>query len=298
MTLPNLVIAGAPKCGTTSLFSWLTAHPDVCGARVKETQFLLDPDDPLFKEKSNFRDHGLDGYRSYFSHCGSAPIVVEATPTYLYQETALEVLASLHPLPQIIFVLRKPSERVYSHYQFIRNNHLVLDPALSFRDFVALAKVRDSRLPTRAHAREIVAQSRYIDYLEPWASRFPRSHLHIFLFEQLARSKSPFMRAVAQRIGIDPGFYDCYDYPRENETYRVRFRRLHRTRKRVARQLSPQLRATLKGMLEGGYSRLNLTKGADRTSDETEVLLELDREFVPYNKSLASEMAIDLTLWS
>jgi hypothetical protein len=260
--------------------------------------FLLDPEDPLFKKRSNFRDHGLDGYRTYFSGCGPGTIVLEATPTYLYQQTALDVLANLDPLPQIIFVLRKPSERVYSHYQFIRNNHLVLDPNLSFREFVALARVRDSSLPARGHAREVVAQSRYIDYLEAWASRFPRSHLHVFLFEALKSSERSFMRDVARRIGIDPAFYDSYDYPRGNETYRVRSLWLHKQRKRVSRQLSPRARTALKKAIEEMYSRVNLATSPGRTSDESDVLLELDREFVPYNQRLARKMAVDLTSWS
>ena len=94
--LPNVVIAGAPKCGTTSLFAWLADHPDVCGSNVKEARYFLDPDDPLFDEISNFRDHGLAGYEAYFTDCEErkAQVVLEATPVYLYQQTAPEGLVA------------------------------------------------------------------------------------------------------------------------------------------------------------------------------------------------------------
>jgi hypothetical protein len=299
MTLPNLVIAGAPKCGTTSLFAWLDAHPDVCGARVKETRFLVDPDDPLFKRDSNFRDHGLAGYHSYFDGCdaSSASIVVEATPVYLYQRTALEVLSSLDPTPQVLFLLRKPSERVYSHFLFLRSK-LVLDRELSLRDFVARSRMRDPSLPHRGHAREVIAQSRYITYLETWAGHFPPSHLQILLFEDLRRDERAFMRALSEKLGIDPAFYNTYDFPRENVTRDVRLIWLHRTRKRVARLLSLRARTILRSPTEGAYSWLNLRPVPARSSEESEVLAELDREFAPENERLAREMHVDLTPWS
>jgi hypothetical protein len=66
MPLPNLIIGGAPKCGTSSLFQWLADHPEVCGSRVKEIFYLMDRDHPLLKAESNFHNHGLCGYESYF----------------------------------------------------------------------------------------------------------------------------------------------------------------------------------------------------------------------------------------
>src|SRR5262249_17888741 len=123
MSLPNLIIAGAPKCGTGSLFKWLSDHPQVCGSRVKETFYLMDRGHPLLKYDSNFYTHGLDGYKAYFTHCNNCrKIIVEATTHYIYQKTALEVLSCLETKPQIIFVLRKPSSRVYSSYQYTKNN--------------------------------------------------------------------------------------------------------------------------------------------------------------------------------
>lgn len=300
MTVPNLVIVGAPKCGTTSLFAWLAAHPAVCGSSVKETRYLLDPDDPLFKIKSNYRDYGLAGYHSYFSACetASAPIVLEATPVYLYQHTAPSVLAGLTPVPRIIFVFRKPSERVYSHYQFLRNNKIVLDSALTLREFVELNKSRDPRLPVRGHAREVVAQSRYVDYLDRWSTRFPRAHLLAFLFEHLRRDPRGFMRDVAERLDIDPSFYDSYDFPQENVTYEIRSRWIHRSRKLLGRRLRPRMRNALKRVAETTYSHINVKPASrSRTSEDSDVLLELEREFLPYNERLADELQLDISPW-
>jgi len=298
MTLPNLVIAGAPKCGTTSLFAWLAAHPTVCGSNVKETKYLLDPGDPLFKNKSNYRDHGLAGYQSYFTACETAPapIVLEATPAYLYQHTAPSVLAGLTPVPRIIFVFRKPSERVYSHYQWLRNNKIVLDSALTLRDFVELGKSRDPRLPVLSYTS--VAQSRYVDYLDRWTTRFPRSHLLAFLFEDLRRDPRSFMRDVAERLSIDPSFYDSYDFPQENVTFEIRNRWIHRRRKSLGRRLRPRERDALKRVAEKTYSRINVKSASgSRKGEDSDVLLELERGFLPYNRRLADELQLDISPW-
>jgi hypothetical protein len=55
MSLPNLVIAGAPKCGTSSLFYWLADHPQACGSTVKETFYLMDEEHPLRRKRKVFR---------------------------------------------------------------------------------------------------------------------------------------------------------------------------------------------------------------------------------------------------
>lgn len=302
MTLPNLVIAGAPKCGTTSLFAWLSDHPEVCGASRKETNFLVDPGAPLFDDAANYRDHGLAGYSQYFAHCDRERhrIVVEATPDYLYYETALEVLAGLDPQPQVTFIFRKPSERVYSFYQFARNNMAMVDPEVTFRRYVSMIRSGDSYLSERGSTGNTLSYSRYVDYLERWIERFPRSHLHFLLFEDLQRDPRGFMRAVATRLGIDPGFYDSYDFSRKKFTYRVRSHRLHRLRLAVGRRIpSSRPKELLRRGLRRAYAALNIEPaGLQRTDDDRRLLAELDREFGADNARLSAVTGLDLRAWS
>ena len=65
---PNLVVGGAPKCGTSTFFRWLSSHPDVCGSEPKETFFLMDRDSPLLNRDCNVHEHGLQSYGSFFKH--------------------------------------------------------------------------------------------------------------------------------------------------------------------------------------------------------------------------------------
>jgi Sulfotransferase domain len=298
--LPNVVIAGAPKCGTTSLFAWLVAHPDVCGSNVKEARYLLDPGDPLFKEKSNYRDHGLEGYELYFAHCAgtNAALVLEATPIYIYQRTSPEVLAGLDPLPQIVFVFRKPSERVYSHFHFLRDSHARIDQGLRFAEFVELVRAGDSRVPKYGHAGSVIDHSRYVDYLPAWLDRFPRSHLHYFLFEDLRRDSRAFAKIVAERLGADPSFYDSYAFPTKNRTFRIRHHRVHQARRAVGQRLSARTRKRLKAATARAYARINVDSGGvPQASGDSDVLFELEREFEPSNEKLSEVTGLDLSAW-
>lgn len=300
MTLPNLVIAGAPKCGTTSLFAWLAAHPAVCGSSVKETRYLLDRGDLNFQAASNYHDHGLAGYEPYFADCSgaSAKIVLEATPDYLYHQTALEVLSGLEPRPQILFMLRKPAERVYSYYQFARGDRAIIDAGITFPRFVEMARAGDSYLARRGTTAEALAHSRYVDYIEKWLARFPSSEVHLLLFEDLKRDPRSFMRGVAERFGISAEFYDDYAFHRKNPSYRVRWHRLHRFRRELGRLLPPGPRRVLKTATQPLYSRVNVLRGGQaRSDDDQAVLEELDAEFALHNERLARATGIDLAAW-
>jgi hypothetical protein len=298
--LPNLVIVGAPKCGTTSLFAWLADHPDVCGSRVKEARYFLDPGDPLFKEQSNYGDHGLAGYEAYFADCAElqSTLVVEATPVYLYQNSAPEGIAQIKPLPQIVLVLRKPSERVYSHFHFLRDSLVRIDSRLPFGDFVELVRANDPRIPHYGHAKSIIDHSRYAAYLPAWLERFPRSHLHLFLFEDLRRDPASFMKTVAGRFDIDPSFYDSYSFARKNTTYRIRHPWLHRLRRVAGRMLTADVRKRLKASTASAYARINVQPAeGSRSAGDVEVLQALERDFGPCNERLAELTGIDLTAW-
>jgi hypothetical protein len=302
MTLPNTVVAGAPKCGTSSLFTWLVDSPEVCGSVFKETRYFLDPGHPLLDRRSNYHEHGLEGYASHFRECeaAGAKVILEATPHYLYQKTALEILSGLDPLPTLVFLLRKPSDRTYSEYQFARNNRAVIDRDLTFREFVGMLRREDPSLGAgRRQLDAAIDHSKYMDYLEAWAARFPSSQIHIFLFEDLQRDSRSFMKNVAEALEIDPGFYETYDFPFKNLTYQVKHQALHRVRSAVGQRIP---RGPAKNLVHKGtrrvYSAINITRARpEKTADDYEVLAELDREFTPYDTRLEREMGVDLSPW-
>jgi Sulfotransferase domain len=262
----------------------------------------MDPDTFFFKKASNFRDHGFKGYEAYFHHCeGSSPrVVLEATPTYLYQRTAPEVLPQLDPTPDVIFVFRKPSERAYSHFRYFKDTKARIAQGVSFREFVTLALREDPQLTkmTTEGASRIIANSRYADYIPLWLERLPQDRLHFFLFEDMARDQRSFVKVIAERIGLAPEFFDTYEFVRWNESFRIKYPRVHGIRRELGRHLPAGVRKRLKMRTASTYARLNVESGlSKRTQDELDVIAELDQYFEPLDERLAELISIDLSPW-
>lgn len=307
MRLPDLVIGGAPKCGTSSLFRWLAAHPRVLGSSVKETNFLLDPGHPLLDPRRNVHQHGVAAYASFFPDARGAaagadgPLLLEGTTHYLYQRTAPRVLAALDRPPHVLFVLREPAERVYSSFRYTRNNLGVLRADATFREFVALGSGGDPAALTEPRWggkveiwRNDVAYGRYAEHLALWAGVFPRERMHVFLAEDMWRDPRAFLRRIAPLVGIDPGFYDALPLDRHNESYRVRSPTVHRLARRAA-ALVPA--GPLRWALRKGYFGVLAGGRPERSADDREVLAELRAAFAPHNRRLAREWGLDLSAW-
>jgi hypothetical protein len=111
-TLPDFVIIGAQKGGTSFLYHLLTLHPLVEPAARKELHFFDNPE--LF-------DHGAEWYRRCFPRLGSKDgqrsMTGEATPYYLFDPPVAKRMAHIVPKARLIALLRNPIDRAYSHYQ-------------------------------------------------------------------------------------------------------------------------------------------------------------------------------------
>jgi hypothetical protein len=300
MSLPNVVIAGAPKCGTTSVFKYLSDHPEVCASKVKETYYFMDRDYPLYnKTRPSFHTDGLTGYASYFEHCSttSARIVLEATPDYLYQRTALQVLPTLSPPITLIFMLRKPSDRVWSLYQFAQNNLAILPSDLTFRAFVEMVKEpKSTLLADRPILRDALEHSKYIRYLLPYQTRCKPGKIRVYIFENLRDNPKPFMQNLCLDLGLNADFYHTYPFVRENVSFRAKSQSLHRIKRLLVRVLPKELEKR-SPRIKRLYHKLNVEPAIGKSAKDIECLSELDIEFQPYNERLSREMSIDLSCW-
>jgi hypothetical protein len=118
---PNFFVAGAPRCGTSSLHALLASVPDVYMARIKEPNFfsraLIGVGHPMVKPIRRERD-----YLKLFSGSEDAKVVGEATPFYLADPEAPALIRRKSPDAKVLVTLRDPVERLYSHYLMMRNN--------------------------------------------------------------------------------------------------------------------------------------------------------------------------------
>ncbi len=111
--IPEFLIVGAQKAGTTSLYNCLKQHPAIVPARTKEIHYF-----------SQHFDKGLDWYLEHFPERASDKISGEASPFYLFHPGSAKRIASQLPDIKIIILLRNPTQRAISHYhQQARRHH-------------------------------------------------------------------------------------------------------------------------------------------------------------------------------
>jgi hypothetical protein len=204
--LPDFLILGAQKAGTTALYAYLRWHPQITG--------------PSFKEVSFFDRHYAQGERWYRAHLPirRRGIVGEASPGYLFHPLAPQRVAQMLPRARLIALLRNPVDRTFSHYQ----HEVALGrEQLSFEDALAREAERmDGELERMlADARYFsyawwnytyVARSRYAEQLERWLAAFPREQLLVLLTDDLAADTSRTYRRVLEFLGVDRQGLESY----------------------------------------------------------------------------------------
>lgn len=204
--LPDFLVIGGMRCGTTSLFSYLADHPQVRPPLGKELQYF-----------TVFHDRGDKWYRGHFSPLPPDEQSFEASPYYLFHPLAAQRVADLLPDARFIALLRDPVDRAYSHYK-----HSVERGAekLSFEDAVEaepqrLAPFLADDLTSRAsHAAlrsySYLARGQYAEQLERWFEYFDRDQVLVLRSESMYADPGTTYARCLRFLGLPehqpPGF--------------------------------------------------------------------------------------------
>src|SRR5919201_3141433 len=134
--LPDFLIIGAQKAGTTALYAYLRWHPGITGPSWKEVSFF---DRYYARGEAWYRGNMPSRPRQWLAERrnGRPPLVGEASPSYLFHPLAPERVANLLPRARLIAVLRNPVDRAFSHYQHelsLGREHLSFEEALDRED--------------------------------------------------------------------------------------------------------------------------------------------------------------------
>ncbi|MDP9301465.1 MAG: sulfotransferase [Actinomycetota bacterium] len=210
MTLPNFIVIGAAKAGTTALHWYLADHPQVFMTSVKETNYFafgLDDEDRLLygdPELHHFPIRSLEEYERSFDGAGEAVAIGEASPIYLEAPRSAARIAEVIPGARIVCGIREPVDRAYSdHLMYLRSRGRRLDPARDLTPSAAWA-APDS------HWMQI---SRYYEPLRRYFDVFPRQQIHVFLFDDLKKDQAGVVRDLYRFLGVDPDFRPDFDTP-------------------------------------------------------------------------------------
>ena len=119
--LPNLVIAGVGKAGTTSMFHYLSQHSDICASTVKEPRYFR-------VDGEQGRPDPLESYARLFTHCGAERYVMEASPQYFKGGSrTIDLIRTTLKDPRVILMFRDPVQRMWSEYRF-KKSRLSIPP--------------------------------------------------------------------------------------------------------------------------------------------------------------------------
>jgi hypothetical protein len=200
--LPNFLILGAPRSGTTSLYEVLKQHPQIFLSPIKEPMFFVLQQEPdhFPGPKSPQGSRTLDEYRSLFQAAGGQQAVGEASPCYLSSPKALQGIKKIIPDAKMIAILRNPVDRAYSHFLFHRLEGA--EPCADFEHAVAAEEERE-RLGWFSFWR-YRGMGLYGRQIENYFSHFDPKQFHILLFEDLIADPHGLFRGIFRFLGVDP----------------------------------------------------------------------------------------------
>lgn len=207
-TLPDFVIIGGQRCGTTSLYNYLLEHPCVTGSFAKEVHYF---DDNYSKGETWYRAHFVTNLKAEkVREAEGCFMTGEATPYYLFHPLAPERFADLLPKCKIIVLLRNPVDRAYSHFSMeVRKGResLTFEKALASEEQRLKSEVENimsgKTLTSYNHRRfTYKARGLYAEQLERWAERFPLETILIIKSEDFYEDPQAIYRQVLDHLGL------------------------------------------------------------------------------------------------
>jgi len=216
--LPDYLIIGAQKCGTTAMHNYLSSHPAVAPPFKKEVHFF---DSNFWKGLAWYKMHFPTNWHKKRIERNQQCSVVsgEASPYYIFHPMASKNASKTIPQAKLVLLLRNPVDRAFSHYHHERkhlNEHLSFEKAVQKEvDRVKgeLAKIKNNTIHDSKMVRNYsyLARGIYIDQIQNWLYFYPRAQLLILCTEEFKENPNKIMNKVAAFLEI-PSF-NLEQYP-------------------------------------------------------------------------------------
>ncbi|MHA1384510.1 MAG: sulfotransferase family protein [Candidatus Helarchaeota archaeon] len=199
--MPNFFLVGVEKSATTWIYNCLKEHPEI---------FL-----PPFRSEVHFFDRnydkGIEFYRKFYKSCKNEIAIGDITPSYMYNNEIAERIVSHFPKAKIIFSLRNPVDRCYSHYLHLKRNRNL---NISFSSMV--------------RKEDFLNKSLYYAKVKTYFDLFPRENILILLFEKIKENPQAFLKKIFRFLEVDENFTpsnlnkrdNIYVTPRNIKAYR------------------------------------------------------------------------------
>jgi len=209
MTMPNFLIIGAAKSGTTALYEYLKQHPQIFMSWLKEPHFFaFEGEKPRFQGPGDQELYNyivvddVEGYRRLFQGASKETAIGEASANYLYIPRARDRIRHYVPEAKLIAVLRNPAERAYSSFL-----HMTRDSREPFDDFAQALQAEQERVqnnwgPIWHHKRA----GFYYAQLKRYHEAFDRDQIKVYLYEDLRNNPIGVQKDIYKFLGVDDTF--------------------------------------------------------------------------------------------
>ena len=207
--IPNFLVVGAAKAGTTSLYHYLKQHPEVYLPHKKEHFFFAGLKKDMFSGKGSFYGRNIienwDDYVSIFDEAAAEKAVGEVCVAYLYfyENSIGNILRYVQPVPRIIIILRNPAERAFSNYK-----HHLRDGVeqLNFDEAIRPEVINRRKGENWWWGFDYIDVGFYHRQVKAYLEAFGKEKVRIYLYEEISRNLLGAMRDMFEFLEVDPSF--------------------------------------------------------------------------------------------
>ena len=213
--LPNFMLVGALKCGTTSLYHYLNEHPQIYMPKIKEPRFFISPallkkenfDNKFLRHNFSVDVNNFEDYKSLYLNVKNEIAVGEASPQYLYTyETTIPLIKKYLGDIKIIIILRNPIDRAFSAYKHKRRYTAFTKRFNEELSFIKALKIEDERIKTGYYSLLFYYKTMgfYYDQVKSYKDNF--SNVLVCDFEELNNDPISVMKIIYNFLEVDHNF--------------------------------------------------------------------------------------------
>ncbi len=296
MKRPDFFIVGAFKAGTTALYEYLRAHPQIFMSVPKEPMYFGQDLTPRYTRMTE------DEYLALFKDAGADQRAGEASPWYLYSTGAPTEIDAFDPKSQAIIMLRNPVDVMYSQH-----SQLVFNQREDLTDFgAALDAEPDRRQGKRIPADAIRPEAlyyrhsvRFPDQIRRWLDVFGADRIQFVVFDDLVADPRVVYRSTLEFLGVDPTHeIDLSVYNPNKQARSGRVQKMIFAPPPALRGVVGRLRRSpVAHRVRDALVNVNSTKAQRQTMDPA-LRARLTEEFAPQVAELGQIIGRDLSAWS
>lgn len=210
MSLPNFIIIGAQKSGTTWLYEVLKTHPKIKMAYDRKEVHFFD----------RYFDRGINWYQERFPYDESF-LIGEATPKYIYDKNVPERIYNNLPEVKLVLVLRNPVERAYSQYKYlVQEDNYQEDFGRAIKEYP-----------------DILERGLYFEQIDRYLNFFEKKQLKILIFEEMINKKDKKLNEISSFLNLNFNFDKNIVYGKANVSKIPKYKFLYSLGKYIVKKL-------------------------------------------------------------